>query len=44
MAEKLEAADQACLSAEAGLKTIERHAEDQCQKLHLTEIDMAIEK
>ena len=44
MAKKLKVADQVHLSAEAGLKTIERHAEDQCQKLHLTEIDMAIEK
>ena len=44
MAKKLKVADQVHLSAEVGLKTIERHAEDQCQKLHLTEIDMAIEK
>ena len=44
MAKKLKVVDQVHLSAEAGLKTIERRAEDQCQKLHLTEIDMAIEK
>ena len=43
MAKKLKVADQVHLSAEAGLKTIERHVEDQCQKLHLIEIDMAIE-
>ena len=35
--------DQARLSAEANLKTIERQAEEQCQKLHLTEIDLATE-
>ena len=31
-------------SARAGLKTVERQAEDQRQKLHLTEINLAIEK
>ena len=30
--------------AEASLKTMERQAEDQCQKLHLTEIDLATER
>ena len=44
MAEKLKAADQARLSAEAGLKTVERQVENQRQMLHLTEIDLAIEK
>ena len=32
------------MSAEAGLKTLERQAEDQRQKLHLIEIDLATEK
>ena len=36
--------DQARSSAKAGLKTVERQAEDQCQKLHLTEIDLATQK
>ena len=44
MSEKLKAADQACLIAVAGLKTIERQAEDQHQKLYLTEIDLATER
>ena len=39
--EKLKEADKACLSAEAGLRTVERQAEDQRKKLHLTEIDLA---
>ena len=41
LSEKLKVTDQARLSAEAGLKTVERQAEDQRQKLHLTEIDLA---
>ena len=41
MSEKLKVADHARLSAEADLKTVERQAEDQRQKLHLTEIDLA---
>ena len=44
LSEKLKEADQACRSAEAGLKTMERQAEDQRQKLHLIEIDLATEK
>ena len=44
LSEKLKVTDQACLSAEAGLKTVERQAEDQRQKLHLTEIDLATQK
>ena len=42
--EKLKEADKARLSAEASLKTMERQAKDQCQKLHLTEIGLAIER
>ena len=44
MSEKLKAANQVRLSVEASLKTVERQAEDQCQKLHLIEIDLAIER
>ena len=44
MSEKLKAADQAYLSAKASLKTVERQAKDQCQKLHLIEIDLATER
>ena len=39
--EKLKEADKALLSAKAGLKIVERQADDQRQKLHLTEIDLA---
>ena len=44
MSEKTELANQACSSAEAGLKTVERQAEEQRQKLHSTEIDLATQK
>ena len=44
LSEKLKSADQAHSSAEAGLKTIERQAEDQCKKLHSTKIDLATQK
>ena len=44
MSKKLNLMDQARLSAEANLKTMERQAEHQCQKLHLTEIDLATER
>ena len=44
MSEKLKEANKARLSAEAGLKTVERQVEDQCQKLHLTEIDLATQR
>ena len=44
MSEKLKAADRARLSAKAGLKTVERQAEDQHQKLHLTEIDLVTQR
>ena len=36
--------DKAYQSAEAGLKTTERQIEDQRQKLHITEINLATEK
>ena len=39
--EKLKEANKARLNAEVGLKTAKRQAEDQRQKLHLTEIDLA---
>ena len=42
--EKLKVVDQAHSSVEAGLKTTERQAENQHQKLHLTEIDLATQK
>ena len=42
--EKLKDSDKARLSAEAGLKTMERQMEDQRQKLHVTEINLATEK
>ena len=44
LSEKLKEADQAHQSAEAGLKIVERQAEDYRQKLHLTEIDLATER
>ena len=44
LSEKLKLADQARSSAEAGLKTAERQAEEQCQKLHSIEIDLATQK
>ena len=44
LSEKLKVADQACSSAKAGLKIAERQAVDQCQKLHLTEIDLATQR
>ena len=44
LSEKLKEADKACLSTEAGLKTTERQMEDQRQKLHVTEINLATEK
>ena len=36
--------DQACSSVEVGLKTAERQAEEQRQKLHSTEIDLVTQK
>ena len=44
LAEKLKKADKAHQSAEAGLKTTERQIEDQRQKLHIIEINLATEK
>ncbi|XP_050260058.1 uncharacterized protein LOC126705177 [Quercus robur] len=44
LSEKLKEADKACLSVEAGLKTVERQAKDQRQKLHLTKIDLATQR
>ena len=44
LSKKLKEVDQACRNVEAGLKTVERQAEDQHQKLHLTEIDLATER
>ena len=44
MSKKLKVVDQAHSSVEAGLKTTERQAKDQRQKLHLTEIDLATQK
>ena len=44
LSEKLKSVDQACFSAEVGLKTAERQDEEQCQKLHSTEIDLATQK
>ena len=41
MVEKLKEAQSAHLSAEAGLKTAEKQVEDQRQKLHVTEINLA---
>ena len=41
LSEKFKVAAQASSSAKANLKTTERQAEDQRQKLHLTEIDLA---
>ena len=44
LSEKLKSADQVRFSTEAGLKTAERHAEEQHQKLHSIEIDLAMQK
>ena len=44
MFEKLKLTDQAHSSAEASLKTVERKVEEQHQKLHSTEIDLAMQK
>ena len=44
MIEKLKEAQSGRLSAEAGLKNAEKQAEDQRQKLHVTEINPATEK
>ena len=41
---RLKEAQSARLSIEAGLKSVEKQAKDQRQKLHVTEINLAIEK
>ena len=41
LSEKLKSANQSCSSAEAGLKTTERQAKEQRQKLYSIEIDLA---
>ena len=44
LSEKLKEADKARQSVEAGLKTTKRQIEDQHQKLHITEINLATQK
>ena len=44
LSEQLKEAVQARKSAEENLKTVERQVEDQCQKLHVTKIDLATER
>ena len=44
LSEKLKSADQTRSNAEAGLKTVERQAEEQRQKLYSTEINLAMQK
>ena len=44
LSEKLKSTDQARSSAEVDLKTVERQAKEQRQKLHSTEIDLATQK
>ena len=44
LSDKLVKVKRARLSAEVGLKIVERQAEDQRQQLHITEIDLATQK
>ena len=44
LSEKLKLVDRVRSSAEVGLKTVERQVEEQRQKLHSTEIDLATQK
>ena len=44
LSEKFKESNKARLSAKVGLKTMERQMEDQCQKLHIIEINLATEK
>ena len=44
LSEKLKEVDKTRPSAKVDLKTMERQAEDQRQKLHLTEIDLATQR
>ena len=44
MANKLTTGEKARLSVEAGLKSAETQIEDQCKQLHMTEIELAIQR
>jgi len=44
LANNLTASERACLSVEAGLKSAEAQAEDQCKQLHMTEIELATQR
>lgn len=44
LSDKLIAADRAHQSAEAGLKNVEMQVEDQCKQLHMTKIELAIQR
>ena len=44
LSEKLKEAETSRRSADVGLKTSEKQAEDQCQQLYVTEINLAMEK
>ena len=44
LSNKLIAADRARLSDEAGLKSVEIQAEDQCKQLHITKIELATQR
>ena len=44
LVEKFKESEKACKNALAGLKNAETQAEDQCQKLFVTETSLAIEK
>ena len=44
LSEKLKETDKAQLSVKAGLKTVERQVDDQHQKLHIIEINLATKK
>ena len=41
---KLMEEEKAHLSAEASLKTVEKHVEDQCKKLHIIKIELATQR
>ena len=43
-ANKLTIAERVRLNAEAGLKSLETKAEDQCKQLHMTEINLATQR
>ncbi|XP_050260097.1 uncharacterized protein LOC126705239 [Quercus robur] len=44
LTEKFKESEKQCKSAEVGLKSVETQAEDQCQKLYVTETSLATEK